>query len=136
MAKKQPEPLKSGPKYRLFNWFNKVLPLDDFFSETSKSLPNDDRIPKHYFNYLIYIITLFIIQGRIGYFDEVNARETVLLTERAENMRAEYTTLIAENMKSGKQSVIQAKVLADSIMERKAPPIKIIVSKEDLENAQ
>lgn len=134
MAKKKPEPLNNGTQYRLFNWFNKLLPLDRFFSESPKNSPNDARIPKQYFNYLLWIILLLILQGRIGYFDEVNARQTVLLSQRAENMRAEYTTLVAENMKSGKQSVIQSKILGDSIMERKAPPIKIVVSKEELEN--
>lgn len=134
MAKKQPEPLKSSPQYRLFNWFNKLLPLDKFFSETSRNSPNDARIPKQYFNYLLWIIFLLIVQARIGYWDEVNARQTVLLSQRAENMRAEYTTLVSENMKSGKQSVIQAKLLSDSIMERKAPPIKIVVSTAELES--
>jgi hypothetical protein len=134
MAKKQPEPIRKGSQYRLFNWFNRLLPLDRYFTEAPKNSPNDTRIPKQYFNYLLWIILLLIVQGRIGYFDEVNARQTVLLSQRAENMRAEYTTLVAENMKSGKQSVIQSKILADSIMERKAPPIKIVVSKAELED--
>ncbi len=134
MAKKQPEPLKVRPQYKLFNWLNRLLPLDRFFSETNKANPNDTRVPVAYFNYLLWIIFLLIVQGRIGYWDEVNARQTVLLSQRAENMRAEYTTLVAENMKSGKQSVIQAKILKDSIMERKAPPVKIVVNRSELEN--
>lgn len=133
MAKKQPEPLRPHTQYKLFNWFNRLLPLDRFFSEAPRNTPNDTRIPVAYFNYLLWIIFLLIVQGRIGYWDEVNARQTVLLNQRAENMRAEYTTLISENMKSGKQSVIQAKILKDSIMERKAPPVKIVVKRSELE---
>ncbi|GAA4435365.1 hypothetical protein GCM10023091_11660 [Ravibacter arvi] len=127
MAKKQPEPLKPRPQYKLFNWLNRLLPLDRFFAETTKNGPNDTRIPVAYFNYFLWVILLLIVQGRIGYWDEVNARKTVLLSQRAENMRAEYTTLVSENMKSGKQSVVQTKLLKDSIMERKSPPVKIVV---------
>jgi len=134
MAKKNPEPIKGRPQYKLFNWLNRLFPLDRFFSENTKTTPNDTRVPIVYFNYLLWIIFLLIVQGRIGYWDEVNARQTVLLNMRAENMRAEYTTLVAENMKSGKQSVIQAKVLKDSIMERKTPPVKIVVNRSELED--
>lgn len=133
MAKKMPEPLEGKNQHKLFNWLNRLFPLDRLFADSARNLPEDHRYPVAYFYYLLWIVFLLVLQGRIGYFDEVNARKTVILSQRLENMRAEYTTLVAENMKSGKQSEIQAKLIRDSIMERKAPPMKIIVKRSELE---
>jgi len=133
MGNKKPEPIKGRNQYKLFNWLNRFLPLDRLFAENTRTTPEDTRLPIAYFNYLLWIVLLLVIQGRIGYWDEVNSRSTVVLSRRLDNMRAEYTTLVAENMKSGKQSEIQSKLVKDSIMERKAPPIKIIVNRSEWE---
>ncbi len=129
--RKKPEPVPKKKQYKLFNWFNRFIPLDRFFAETDLDSAKDERVPIRYFNYLAWVIFLLVVYERIGYWSEQNVRQSIKLTHRAEEMRAEYTSIMAAYMKSGKQSAILSKVAADSLRERMDPPHKIVVSKSD-----
>ncbi len=91
--------------------------------DTSWVIQHIDRILWASFLILIYIASSH------------NAVRLIRNTERTraerDELKAQFTTLEAVFMKSGKQSELSKQVLADSLFESQSPPYKIIVHAND-----
>jgi hypothetical protein len=68
---------------------------------------------------------------RIGFQSEQYVRNSIKLKKEVDDLRAEYTSIHAEYMKSGLQSVIIEKVKPDGLEENLTPPKKIIIKEEE-----
>jgi hypothetical protein len=100
------------------------LPLEKVFGE--KTEVNRELIPIRYFYYFLWVVTLLVLYERIGYLSEKYVRQSLTLKKEVEDLRAEYTTIKAEYMKSGKQSEVVVKVKGIGLEENLTPPKKII----------
>ena len=125
-----PKP-KRKRSYPLFKWFNSFLPLEKVFGE--KTERNQDLIPIRYFNYFLWIVALLVAYEWLGYASEKYVRQSLKLKREVEDLRAEYTTIKADYMKSGKQSVIIKKVEGMGLEENLTPPRKIVSPSEERE---
>jgi len=127
----QPPPPKPKRKrtYPLFKWFNRFLPLEKIFGE--KTERNQDLIPIRYFNYFLWIVALLVTYEWMGYASEKYVRQSLKLKREVEDLRAEYTTIKADYMKSGKQSVVIKKVQGMGLEENLTPPRKIVSPSEE-----
>ncbi|GAB3177999.1 FtsL-like putative cell division protein [Telluribacter humicola] len=125
----QPKPPRPRRQYQLFNWLNRFLPLDRFFGD--KEPGKEERVPVKYFYYLGWLVLLLVVYERIGYLSEQYVRKSIKLRSEVEDLRAEYTSIKAEYMKSGKQSEIIEKMKASGLEENLMPPHKIIVQSPD-----
>jgi hypothetical protein len=124
-------PKKAKPKreYHLFNWLNRFLPLDKVFGE---KLPGqEERVPVKYFYYFGWVVILLVAYERIGFQSEQYVRNSIKLKKEVDDLRAEYTSIHAEYMKSGLQSVVIEKVKASGLEENLTPPKKIILKERD-----
>lgn len=120
-------------EYIMFNWLSRIFPkLNEHFGEGSNDDSNEGKIPVRYFYYVGWIVILLVAYERLGYMTEKNIRVGQKLKKEVENYRAEYTSVMAEYMKRGKQSEIAQKVLADSLKESVLPPYKLVVSNNEL----
>jgi hypothetical protein len=126
---KPPKPPKRKREYHLFNWLNRFLPLDRVFGD---KLPGkEERLPVKYFYYFGWIVILLVAYERIGFQSEEYVRNSIKLKKEVDDLRAEYTSIHAEYMKSGLQSVIIEKVKAEGLEENLIPPKKIIIKEEE-----
>ena len=123
-----PKPKKKRA-YTLFTWFSRFLPLDKIFGE--KTERNQDLIPIRYFNYFLWIVALLVAYEWLGYASEKYVRQSLTLKREVEDLRAEYTTIKAEYMKSAKQSVVFKKVQGSGLEENLTPPMKIVSPSEE-----
>lgn len=124
-----PKPPKRRREYHLFNWLNRFLPLDKVFGE---KLPGkEERLPVKYFYYFGWVVILLVAYERIGFQSEQYVRNSIKLKKEVDDLRAEYTSIHAEYMKSGLQSVIIEKVKPDGLEENLTPPKKIIIKEEE-----
>jgi hypothetical protein len=123
------EPARPRRKYQLFNWLNRFFPLDRVFGE--KVPGKEERVPVKYFYYLAWLVLLLVVYERIGYLSERFVRQSLKLKSEVEDLRAEYTSIKAEYMKSGKQSEIIEKVRSSGLEENLIPPHKIVAGSDD-----
>jgi hypothetical protein len=124
-----PKPPKRKREYSLFNWLNRFLPLDKVFGD---KLPGkEERLPVKYFYYFAWVVMLLVGYERIGFQSEQYVRSSIKLKKEVDDLRAEYTSIHAEYMKSGLQSVIIEKVKPDGLEENLTPPKKIIIKEEE-----
>ena len=123
-----PKPKKKRT-YTLFTWFSRFLPLDKIFGE--KNERNQDLIPIRYFNYFLWVVALLVAYEWLGYASEKYVRQSLTLKREVEDLRAEYTTIKAEYMKSAKQSVVIKKVQGVGLEENLTPPMKIVWPSEE-----
>lgn len=123
-----PKPKKKRT-YTLFSWFSRFLPLEKVFGE--KTERNQDLIPIRYFNYFLWVVTLLVAYEWMGYASEKYVRQSLTLKREVEDLRAEYTTIKAEYMKSAKQSVVIKKVEGVGLEENLTPPMKIVSPSEE-----
>lgn len=124
-----PKPKKKR-KYPLFTWFSRFLPfLEKIFGE--KTERNQDLIPIRYFNYFLWVVALLVTYEWLGYASEKYVRQSLTLKREVEDLRAEYTTIKAEYMKSAKQSVVIKKVQGVGLEENLTPPMKIVSPTEE-----
>ena len=126
---KPPKPAKRKREYHLFNWLNKFLPLDKVFGE--KAPGKEERLPVKYFYYFGWIVILLVAYERIGFQSEQYVRNSIKLKKEVDDLRAEYTSIHAEYMKSGLQSVLIEKVKSEGLEENLIPPKKIIIKSEE-----
>ncbi|WP_221389744.1 FtsL-like putative cell division protein [Dyadobacter sp. NIV53] len=132
--KRRPKPIppkskKKKREYSLFNWLNRFLPLDKVFGE--KEPGHEERVPVKYFYYFGWVVLLLVIYERIGFQSEEYVRSSIKLKKEVDDLRAEYTSIHAEYMKSGKQSVVIDKVKELGLEENLTPPKKIIIKKDE-----
>lgn len=120
-TKPAPKPKK---KYPLFKWLTRFLPLGKVFGE--KNEKNQDLIPIRYFYYFLWVVTLLVLYERLGFLSEQYIRKSLTLKKEVEDLRAEYTTIKSEYMKSGKQSEVIEKVKGMGLEENLTPPMKIV----------
>jgi hypothetical protein len=123
-SKPTPTPKPSKKQFSLFRWLSRFLPLEKVFGE--KTEVNRELIPIRYFYYFLWVVTLLVLYERIGYLSEKYVRQSLTLKKEVEDLRAEYTTIKAEYMKSGKQSEVVVKVKGIGLEENLPPPKKII----------
>lgn len=119
---------KRQRQYSLFNWLNSFLPLDKVFGE--KEPGKEERVPVKYFYYFGWIVFLLVIYERIGFQSEEYVRKSITLKKEVDDLRAEYTSIHADYMKSGKQSVVIEKVKEIGLEENLTPPKKIVIKKD------
>ena len=124
-----PPPPKPKRKFALFNWLNRFLPLEKIFGE--KDERHQDRVPIRYFYYFLWIVFLLVAYERVGYQSEQYVRKSIRLKKEVEDLRAEYTVIKAEYMKSGKQSEIAERVKNMGLEENLTPPKKIVSPSEE-----
>jgi hypothetical protein len=124
-----PKPPKRKREYHLFNWLNRFLPLDKAFGERVPG--KEERLPVKYFYYFGWVVMLLVAYERIGFQSEQYVRNSIKLKKEVDDLRAEYTSIHAEYMKSGKQSVVIEKVKAEGLEENLNPPKKIIISDDE-----
>ncbi|WP_025764145.1 FtsL-like putative cell division protein [Dyadobacter tibetensis] len=126
---KAPKPPKKKRQYDVFNWLNKFLPLDKIFGE--KVPGQEERVPVKYFYYVAWVVALLVSYEWLGYKSEQYVRNSIKLQKEVDNLRAEYTSIHADYMKSGKQSVVIEKVKDIGLEENLTPPKKIIIKTDD-----
>lgn len=126
--KPRPQPERPRRSFKLFNWLNRFLPLSRVFGESKPG--NEERVPVKYFYYLLWLVMLLVIYERFGYMSEKYIRESIRLKREVEDLRAEYTSIKANYMKSGKQSEIIEKVKANGLEENLIPPKKIVADSD------
>lgn len=124
-----PKPKKPKREFSLFNWLNRFLPLDKVFGE--KTPGQEDRVPVKYFYYFGWIVMLLVVYERMGFESEGYVRNSIKLKKEVDDLRAEYTSIHAEYMKAGKQSVVIEKMQDLGLIESLTPPKKIVIPKED-----
>jgi hypothetical protein len=124
-----PKPKKPKREYSVFNWLNRFFPLDRFFGE--KEPGKEERLPVKYFYYFGWVVMLLVAYERIGFESESYVRNSIKLKKEVDDLRAEYTSIHAEYMKGGKQSVVIEKVKNTGLEENLTPPKKIIIRKEE-----
>ena len=133
IVRSAPPPPPPKPKkkrtFTLFTWFSRFLPLDKIFGE--KTERNQDLIPIRYFNYFLWVVALLVTYEWLGYASEKYVRQSLTLKREVEDLRAEYTTIKAEYMKSAKQSVVFKKVQGSGLEENLTPPMKIVLPPEE-----
>ncbi|KAB7732133.1 hypothetical protein F5984_07950 [Rudanella paleaurantiibacter] len=111
-------------KSRLTNWVNDVIGLDRLFGENNSwPIRNIDRI--------LWITMLLIIYIGLTH----NAERLVRRIQRAkielDELRAQYTTLQADFMKSGKQSELSKRVAPLGLTDSQTPPRKLVVKPDE-----
>ncbi|PWJ56551.1 hypothetical protein CLV98_11145 [Dyadobacter jejuensis] len=126
---KVPKAAKPKRTYDVFNWLNRFLPLDKIFGE--KAPGKEERVPVKYFYYVAWVVALLVCYEWIGYKSEQYVRNSIKLKKEVDDLRAEYTSIHADYMKSGKQSVVIEKVKSIGLEENLTPPKKIIVRSDD-----
>lgn len=109
---------------RLYNYLNRTIGLERLFGE-------DNPWPIRHFNRIMWGSLLLIIYIASNHNAERLVRNILLVKAEVDELRAHYTTLEADFMKSGKQSEISKRVATTGLAESKEPPLKIVVKTED-----
>ncbi len=90
----------------------------------------DDGLPVKYLPYIFYVFVLLLLYIGNNHQAEKSVRKIDRLEKEVEDLRADYTTLKAEYMLSGKQSEVAETVEAMGLKESLVPPNKIVVKEE------
>lgn len=90
----------------------------------------DEGVPVKYLPYILYIFFLLLIYIGNSHLSEKSVRKINRLEAEVEDLRADYTTLKAEYMLSGKQSEVARKVSKMGLEESLEPPNKIKTTDE------
>lgn len=113
---------KGGKNDSLFSKVEKLFKLDSFF---------ETGIPVKYFPITIYITLLGILYIANSHYAEKTTRKIDRLKTEVEDLRAEYTTLKANQMLGEKQSEVAKRVKKLGLQESLQPPQKIVVKEDE-----
>ena len=91
----------------------------------------DDGVPVKYLPKILFVFFLLLIYIGNGHWAEKSVRKISRLETEVEDLRADYTTLKAEYMLSGKQSEVARSVSRIGLEESLEPPKKIIVHEDE-----
>lgn len=110
-------------KKRLTAWVNDVIGLDRLFGENNAwPIRNIDRI--------LWVTFLLIIYIGLTHNAERLVRRTQRTRTEVDELRAQYTTLQADFMKSGKQSELIKRMAPLGLTDSQTPPKKLVVPKD------
>jgi hypothetical protein len=110
-------------KGRLIAWVNEAIGLDRLFGENNTwPIRNIDRI--------LWVTFLLIIYIGLTHNAERLVRRTQRTKTDVDELRAQYTTLQAEFMKSGKQSELNKRLAPLGLTGSQTPPRKLVVPKD------
>ena len=91
----------------------------------------DDGLPVKYLPHIFFVFFLLLIYIGNNHYAEKSVRKIDRLEREVEDLRADYTTLKAEYMLSGKQSEVAKSVSDMDLEESLVPPKKIEVSEDE-----
>ncbi len=110
-------------KNRLTTWVNDVIGLDRLFGENNAwPIRNIDRI--------LWVTVLLIIYIGLTHNAERLVRRTQRTRTEVDELRAQYTTLQADFMKSAKQSELNKRMTPLGLTDSQTPPRKLVVPKD------
>lgn len=104
----------------LFSILEKVLKFDAVL---------ETGLPVRFVPYILFTTLIGIFYIGNNHFAEKSIRKINRLEVEVEELRADYTSLKAEYMFSGKQSEVAKKVKDIGLKESLAPPYKIVIDK-------
>lgn len=108
---------------RLIGWVNEVIGLDRLFGENNTwPIRNIERI--------LWVTFLLIIYIGLTHNAERLVRRTQRTRTEVDELRAQYTTLQADFMKSGKQSELIKRMAPLGLTDSQTPPRKLVVPKD------
>ena len=105
-----------------------------FFTAMEKafSIPAfEDGLPVKYLPYIVFVTALMIFYIGNNHYAEKTSRKIDKIEEKVEDLRADYTTLKADYMISGKQSEVAKKVEKLGLEESSKPPYKIVIEEDE-----
>lgn len=114
--------VSSEKKNSLFSRIEKFFKLDDYF---------ETGIPVKYLPATFYITIIGILYIANSHYAEKTTRRIDKLKTEVEDLRAEYTTLKANQMLSEKQSEVAKRVKKIGLQESLQPPQKIIIKESE-----
>ena len=108
---------------RLIGWVNEVIGVDRLFGENNTwPIRNIERI--------LWVTFLLIIYIGLTHNAERLVRRTQRTRTEVDELRAQYTTLQADFMKSGKQSELIKRMAPLGLTDSQTPPRKLVVPKD------
>lgn len=91
----------------------------------------DDGVPIKYLPHILFIFFLTLLYIGNSHYAEKSTRKINRLETEVEDLRADYTTLKAEYMLSGKQSEVARSVSKMGLKESISPPHKIKIAADE-----
>ena len=110
------------PKETIFSKAEKLFNLDSVFNT---------GLPVKYLPHVLFITAIGIFYIGNSHYAEKTVRSIDRLKSEVEDLRAEYTTLKANQMLGEKQSEVARKVKKLGIKESLQPPTKIVVRESE-----
>lgn len=86
-----------------------------------------EGLPIHYLPQILFVFGLLLFYIGNSHYAEKTVRKINRLETEVEDLRADYTTMKAEFMFSGKQSEVAKKVSDKGLRESLNPPYKLII---------
>lgn len=111
-------------KSRLTSWVNEVIGLDRLFGE-------NNTWPIRYIDRILWVTFLLIVYIGLTHNAERLVRRIQRTKTEVDEKRAQYTTLQADFMKSGKQSELAKRVAPLGLTDSQTPPRKLVVPKTE-----
>ncbi len=87
-----------------------------------------DGLPVQYFSKILFLFFIALIYIWNSHYAEKSIRNINKLEKEVEDLRADYTTMKAEFMLSGKQSEVAKRVRPFGLVESIEPPQKIVIT--------
>lgn len=91
----------------------------------------DEGVPVRYLPFGLFLMLMLLTYIGNNHYAERVQRKITRLESEVEDLRADYTTLKADYMFSGKQSEVARKVNSMGLIESQEPPIKLQLSQDE-----
>lgn len=114
---------KQRRKLRLASWLNETIGLDRLFGE-------DNAWPIRHIDRILWITGLLILYIGLNHNAERLVRRIQRAKTQVDELRAQYTVLQADFMKSSKQSEVARRVAPLGLSDSQTPPHKLVVRTE------